>query len=362
MQDRYVRYNGAGDQFVGRLAAGLDLGPQFAVLPPHFVFLDDSPIEESNLDAVLEENFPSLSKFVHLRPILRYSLASVLYHHDYLRQTLPPTSMLFQQPIFRSEKLQAFRSCIRCGLSSPCLKATGIPPTVRIERNFFSLNESVLLLANRLNEVPDMLTGRMEQVLRENNTLATGSSSVQQVRDMLSPILARLDRFVTSPAMDLVASSSTAISPSASPVFSYVWSDGSRHALPEAFDWPTANARTAFNLWLLGNTSEGWPPLCQISASDLKLKKAKKRLSDWRRVNSALITFLKGCNCWIENPNQLQVDQMFEKAKSALPLFEESEPVGEGRRRQLKVTNRKVQTLARLLVKRRRLEANETDV
>ena len=134
------------------------------------------------------------------------------------------------------------------------MKATGIPPTVRIERNFFSLNESVLLLADRLNEMPDMLTGRMEQVLRENNALATGPAFVQQVGDMLSPILARLGSFVSSHSMDLVSSSSTAVSPSASPVFSHVWSDGSRHALPEEFDWPTANARTAVQFMDIGES------------------------------------------------------------------------------------------------------------
>ena len=53
--------------FVGRLAAGLDLGHQFAVLPPHFVFDDDSPIEESDLDAALEKISRHCSSlFIHV--------------------------------------------------------------------------------------------------------------------------------------------------------------------------------------------------------------------------------------------------------------------------------------------------------
>jgi len=38
VQDRYMRYEAAGDQFLCRVVAGLPLdSPDFAALPPHFV-------------------------------------------------------------------------------------------------------------------------------------------------------------------------------------------------------------------------------------------------------------------------------------------------------------------------------------
>ena len=349
---------------MGRLAAGLPVErTDFAVLPPHFIIDNDTPIQEADLNAALQENFPSLYKFTHLRPILRYSLASVIFHYDYLRNTLPSSSMLFQQPIFRSLRLQEFRSCVRSGLFSSRVKATGIPPSVRMQKDLFKLNDTLSTLTSRLDDMPEKLQEKVYGALLEHNALP-GPASVQQVKDMLSPILdqlSSLNTLVTAPRLNAAVSSPSppASSPSDGFVFSgiHVWSDGSRHFLPEAFDWPTANARTAFSLWLLGNPSKGWLPLLHVSCSDIKLKKAKKRLSDWRCVNNSLIAYLKGCNEWIPDVTQQQVDEMFDKAKSVLPLFEESEPVGEdGRRRRLKVTYRKVQTLARLLVKRRRME------
>ncbi|EGZ22322.1 hypothetical protein PHYSODRAFT_491802, partial [Phytophthora sojae] len=37
VQDRYFRYEAAGDQFLGRVVAGLPVNDsKFAILPPHF--------------------------------------------------------------------------------------------------------------------------------------------------------------------------------------------------------------------------------------------------------------------------------------------------------------------------------------
>ena len=45
VQDRYIRYESAGDQYLGRVVAGLPLnGAVFALLPPHFVQNDDDVV------------------------------------------------------------------------------------------------------------------------------------------------------------------------------------------------------------------------------------------------------------------------------------------------------------------------------
>jgi hypothetical protein len=45
VQDRYIRYEPAGDQYLGRVIAGLPLnGADFALLPPHFVQNDDDVV------------------------------------------------------------------------------------------------------------------------------------------------------------------------------------------------------------------------------------------------------------------------------------------------------------------------------
>jgi hypothetical protein len=72
--DRYLRYEGAGDQFVGRTVAlmGLLSSWKFMVLPPHFV---------CDVSADVLRLFPIISSVPTLLPVLSLCLASVVYHY-----------------------------------------------------------------------------------------------------------------------------------------------------------------------------------------------------------------------------------------------------------------------------------------
>ena len=72
--DRYLRYEGAGDQFVGRTVAlmGLLSSWKFMVLPPHFV---------SDVSEDLKHLFPIIAAVPTLLPVLSLCLASVVYHY-----------------------------------------------------------------------------------------------------------------------------------------------------------------------------------------------------------------------------------------------------------------------------------------
>ena len=68
-----MRFEAAGDQFVGRTVAGLPLGEAgFAILPPHFVQTDD------DVKAYLRKVFPSLP--TNLSYIGEFALASLVFH------------------------------------------------------------------------------------------------------------------------------------------------------------------------------------------------------------------------------------------------------------------------------------------
>jgi len=70
---RYLRYEGAGDQFVGRTVSlmGLLSSWKFMVLPPHF---------EMDVSTDLLRLFPIASLVPTLIPVLSLCLASVVYH------------------------------------------------------------------------------------------------------------------------------------------------------------------------------------------------------------------------------------------------------------------------------------------
>jgi hypothetical protein len=86
--DRYLRYEGAGDQFVGRTVAlmGLLSSWKFMVLPPHFV---------SDVTEDLKNLFPIIAAVPTLLPVLSLCLASVVYHYkcEHLRE-LPADHVL----------------------------------------------------------------------------------------------------------------------------------------------------------------------------------------------------------------------------------------------------------------------------
>ncbi|RHY44435.1 hypothetical protein DYB34_011596, partial [Aphanomyces astaci] len=71
--ERYFRYEAVGDQFTGRVVAGLQINSSdFAVLPPHF----RDPSATVVLSA-LQVVFPLLALNMNLRPVLQLVLASL---------------------------------------------------------------------------------------------------------------------------------------------------------------------------------------------------------------------------------------------------------------------------------------------
>ncbi|RHZ32693.1 hypothetical protein DYB31_008890 [Aphanomyces astaci] len=127
--ERYMHYERAGDQFVGRVVAELPLNQaNFAVLPPHFV--------DNNSDAVvaaLDITFPTLSKVASMRGILAHGMASLVRHFDYVVDTLPAKHIVFGTPIFRQPlMIEALKA--ELATTNQRLQPSGIPPYIEVYR------------------------------------------------------------------------------------------------------------------------------------------------------------------------------------------------------------------------------------
>lgn len=101
VQDRYLRYDAAGDQYLGRVVAGRPLNKtNFSVLPPHF-----SDTAYSLASYAVQLIFPKLSSTNHFSDILMLCLASLVYHAATLTEALTDPHALLSTPIFRNPGL-----------------------------------------------------------------------------------------------------------------------------------------------------------------------------------------------------------------------------------------------------------------
>ena len=108
IQDTYMRYERASDQYVGRVLSGLPINhKEFATLPPFFVERNNS-VENLILECFL--NIPN-----NMKRVGEFLLGSVVYHKQFLQNTLPKTHPLFHSSLFRNHsRLNSLFSNVDC--------------------------------------------------------------------------------------------------------------------------------------------------------------------------------------------------------------------------------------------------------
>ncbi|ETL85896.1 hypothetical protein L917_14623 [Phytophthora nicotianae] len=122
---------------VGRTVTGLPTDSHtFARLPPHFSSCDDQ------VEQAISIAFPGYPGSNHY--ILEYALASLDYHREYLKKTLPASHGLFCTPLFTTNTmLNKLADRLQGGTLQPhhesTLRPTGVPLYVAILSNMASL-------------------------------------------------------------------------------------------------------------------------------------------------------------------------------------------------------------------------------
>ena len=137
IQNTYLRYESAGDMYVGRTVCGLPSDSyNFTVLPPHF-------IEKGDVVAhAMKILFPQLPK--QLTYVAESAFASLVYHVAFLKRHLQENHRLFKTPLFQDkEMLVELSKRIKCDFSSPVMKATGLPPHTKILAQMKELEETL---------------------------------------------------------------------------------------------------------------------------------------------------------------------------------------------------------------------------
>ena len=151
VQNTYIRYESAGDMYVGRTVSGLPISSaDFAILPPNFT--NASPLIGESIELM----FPQAP--LRLRYILEFALASLVFHYDYLKSVLPSDHAMLNTPLFLNSRLiDELRPLVSCGVnnSNSKIHPSGIPPHVAILSKLTAIIDQVQSTLNALGLAKD---------------------------------------------------------------------------------------------------------------------------------------------------------------------------------------------------------------
>ena len=133
VHNRYMFATGGADQFVGRTVAGLPSHEAaFATLPPHFTLETSNAITEADEWDDIYPGFSSLPD--GLKQVVPFLAASIIYHQDWLAETLHAQHPLFSTPIYVRGYVRKYAGKVLTGVykcPNTGMEATGVPPTVK---------------------------------------------------------------------------------------------------------------------------------------------------------------------------------------------------------------------------------------
>lgn len=272
VQSTYLRYDAAGDQYVGRTLSGLPQGsPEFAILPPFF------PVRDEFIDESIAVAFPSLPPSLHR--VGEFLLATLVYHRNYLRGTLPARHLVFSSPLFNdSQRLEQLAQRVACRRANDNdkIRATGLPPHV-----------SIVCELRQLAEEGRSLVPNVVSAIEERVALGTG---LDQLAPMMFAELRQLRMLVISGTQSTrLASGSEERAPQEleneiRSIRVFPSADGRLLRLPAGFQLPRGTLGTAWQWWLRGAPDLGITPLRNVKAEDFSILKQRHRFSDLKWI------------------------------------------------------------------------------
>lgn len=250
VQSRYIMEGQGGDQLCGIAATGLTMtSTEFACLPPHFNASDGSVLTVAEWEDIVpgfSTYFPS-----HFRPVIPYLLASVIFHKEWLVETLPLQHPLFNSRLWTSGVMDRLSSKVLSGNGRneiSGLTATGIPPHVLIANEMVKLQAEMeairIEVMGKIDEMPE----KVKATLLENFTVHGVVPITQnQVTSMISNLQETLLEAVRQQSIALSTSisevaearrdNSVGIVPSDGTYKTFAWG-GRYNFVPQGFQFP----------------------------------------------------------------------------------------------------------------------------
>lgn len=212
VQDRYIFSDPGSDQFVGRCLNAFSLSStSFATLPPHFA--PDQNLFDGDQEAGWRSILPGYVELpMCFKSALRFLLASLVFHQDWLRAKFTHQHPLFQSPVFTSGHVARLKPSVLIGeFEHPVsgLVATGVPPSISQLRAICELKADVVALRECVSErsdavlaavnlLPEACATAIAQRVRVDGMREVTAQDVSQiVSNQLSPIALLLNQLLT---------------------------------------------------------------------------------------------------------------------------------------------------------------------
>ena len=352
IQDTYLRFESAGDQYVGRVVSGLPLSSsKFAAMPPEYGTVEDGEIAF--------DLFPNLPQ--HMNRVARYLGSSLLFALPKLRIIMPLTHPFFQISVLTSSRLLDITTNIRMTYAwdddnevsieavnpatieqqhATMLVADSVPPSLddigdgiatarRISTGGDTILKAtgipvhVLLLAEMKKVIlaqKDLINDLRGVVSSELDKRELGSAPFQ-LQKSVEDLMNKFQESITKKIDDALPSSEQTINNTNvidcqkhGSIFNW---GGKWRRVPEKFTFPLdMGLQSAWTKYFAGEQSNKIGPFRNIKICDLNVKLNKygrDRIHSFHRLINFMIEECKRMNYWFEDPTNEQIKTMYQK-------------------------------------------------
>ena len=289
-RDKYIKFENAGDQHLGRVLCGLNpLSIDFSLTPPFFDALSEGDREEiDNFLRARLENSDQISDSTF--NLVRFCFASLCFHRDFLKTVLEPTSRIRTSPLFMNvpenilnmAKAVNYKDAIG-HKNAPRL--TGIPPHIVILNNLSGISEHV-------TDCADEVVEKIKKDL-DNRMVGGDKHQASMVLDQVQGVHREMQRMIwdLQTRSQRIVSEDETSGDEVAEVGSgryrrqiFHWG-GRLHNVPQDFVVPRMTLGGLITCWYCGDRRQRIPPLRFVQAYDLPDKKNGKVLvSQWRKM------------------------------------------------------------------------------
>ena len=309
-RDKYIKYESAGDQFLGRTLCGLNsLVKEFSISPPFFNMNNN---ELTQVDHLIRTHIVGAGACTaSMFEVLRMTFASIVFHQNYLMNKLHIQHRFRAHPFLTHMPESLDRSRCRPMLYDEangcenCPRLTGIPPHVAILNEMATLKEMLnkstsdlrstlhqelnlrgiggeAFQANAILDDVKKVHQKMEDILKGGICFGRGGTTVSQGSNGglsgLPPAF-----ILTEPTVPVVVSTSDEES-SGEDLDNvgvgrrkmYCWG-GKLHNVPENFVLPRMTLQTLITYWFCGSNQPHCPPLKYVKHNDFPGKERYMR-------------------------------------------------------------------------------------
>lgn len=352
VMNRYIRFESAGDMFVGKSVCGRDrMGEEFAESCPYFDFSEYGPAEKERrhqtVDAWIRSRMPGGGENHDVFTLFKHCISSFAYHRPWLESNLHPESEVRGSSIW-NESIPFADHVITRHLwdKTPDTPAfTGIPPDVlymaQLKDLMAKFEDLKVSLLSDNNRVRDEIIDGIEASLDNRAVGGEGYGRLREIHTMLETLVDRTSVPPPAPAAEddvtadeliefncqaliededddiditfeeatgnihqvneaIQAASDTAKRQMKKRKMSVGFHHGRLTTLPRTMkDYPEMNLQQLMSMWLMGSPAEGITALRQLNSKMVGyFDKGGAKLSRMRRVMSVVEHYARIRRVW----------------------------------------------------------------